>query len=57
MKTTHKFTAYNRSSIFIYGTENEAILFLKLINSRSDVVLYKKSSVSLNEHLDFFSKA
>ena len=41
MKTVYKLTSYRKSNLYIYATEEEAALYLKLINSKQQANLYK----------------
>lgn len=51
METTYEFTAYNTKTVYGYGSEDEAGLYLGWLNRDREINLYEmaKSSISQDE--------
>ena len=49
METTYKFTAYNKESHYGYGTEDEAMRYLDLLNEKLCFNLYEKEISGLTD--------
>ena len=49
IETTYKLNSPNKASIYIYGTEDEAIRYLELINSKIHFGLYQMEESGLTD--------